>query len=90
MEIAEVNIAKELIHADCGAETAGCQAEERERPKACPYCGGETFQRWGGVNKPVKDIRVRTVQVYRYRCCQCQRTFRHYPEGKSVADQTER
>ncbi len=60
------------------------------RPKKCPYCEGETFQRWGGVNKPVKDIRVRNVKVYRYRCCHCKRTFRHYPEGNSRADQTER
>ena len=61
-----------------------------ERPKQCRYCEGETFQRWGQVNKPVKDVRVRNVKVYRYRCCQCQRTFRHYPEGNSRADQTER
>ncbi|HKY52704.1 MAG TPA: transposase [Anaerolineales bacterium] len=61
-----------------------------ERPKRCPYCVGETFQRWGRVNKPVKDIRVRNVKVYRYRCCQCKRTFRHYPEGNTSADQTER
>lgn len=61
-----------------------------ERPKQCPYCKGETFQRWGQVNKPVKDVRVRNVKVYRYRCCHCGRTFRHYPEGSSQADQTER
>lgn len=60
------------------------------RPRACPYCQGETFQRWGQVNKPVKDLRVRNVKVYRYRCCQCQRTFRHYPGGNTSADQTER
>ena len=60
------------------------------RPKQCPYCAGETFQRWGHVKKPVKDLRVRNVKVYRYRCCQCKRTFRHYPEGNSRADQTER
>lgn len=60
------------------------------RPKACPYCEGQMFQRWGEVSKPVKDIRVRRVKVYRYRCCQCKRTFRHYPEGNSRADQTER
>jgi len=48
------------------------------------------FQRWGQVNKPVKDLRVRNVKVYRYRCCDCKRTFRHYPEGNSSADQTER
>lgn len=60
------------------------------RPSQCPYCAGETFQRWGAVNKPVKDVRVRNVQLYRYRCCHCQRTFRHYPVGNTRADQTER
>jgi transposase-like protein len=60
------------------------------RPRKCPYCAGEIFQRWGQVNKPVKDTRARNVKVYRYRCCQCQRTFRHYPQGNSRADQTER
>jgi len=64
--------------------------QQGERPKQCPYCKGETFQRWGRVNKPVKDIRVRNVKVYRYRCCACKRTFRHYPAGNTSADQTER
>jgi transposase-like protein len=61
-----------------------------ERPQACPYCQGETFQRWGRVRKPVRDTCCRNVQVYRYRCCRCRRTFRHYPEGISRADQTRR
>lgn len=60
------------------------------RPRECPYCEGQTFQRWGQVNKPVKDVRVRNVKIYRYRCCHCQRTFRHYPVGNTRADQTER
>ena len=60
------------------------------RPKECPYCNGETFQRWGQVTKPVKDTFCRNVWVYRYRCCRCGRTFRHYPAGTSGADQTER
>lgn len=60
------------------------------RPKACPYCGGETFQRWGKVSKPVRDTRCRNVRVYRYRCCRCRRTFRDYPAGTSRADQSER
>jgi transposase-like protein len=30
------------------------------------------------------------VWVYRYRCCQCHKTFRHYPEGVDPADQTQR
>ena len=60
------------------------------RPKKCPYCGGETFQRWGQVNKAVKDTRVRQVKVYRYRCCHCNHTFRHYPAGVSHAQQSGR
>lgn len=64
--------------------------QREERPCRCPYCTGETFQRWGQVSKAVKDVRVRNIKVYRYRCCRCKRTFRHYPEGASRADQTER
>jgi transposase-like protein len=60
------------------------------RPKACPHCQGETFQRWGKVNKSVKDNRIDQVGVYRYRCNHCRRTFRHYPEGVDRADQTQR
>ena len=60
------------------------------RPQDCPYCQGETFQRWGAVRKPVRDPRLRSVKVYRYRCCHCQRTFRHYPQGVERADQTQR
>jgi transposase-like protein len=61
-----------------------------ERPKECRYCSGETFQRWGQIRKVVKDTYCRKVRVYRYRCCRCKRTFRHYPEGVTSADQTER
>jgi transposase-like protein len=64
--------------------------KREERPRKCPYCEGETFQRWGQVQKPVKDVRVRSVRVYRYRCCHCRRTFRHYPEGVCCGGQTER
>ena len=64
--------------------------ECQERPKECPYCEGEIFQRWGGVRKPVRDMRRRSVYVYRYCCCRCGRTFRHYPDGTSRADQSER
>lgn len=64
--------------------------KREERPQQCRYCKGEIFQRWGKVNKPVKDIRFRNVKVYRYRCCHCKRTFRHYPAGNTRADQTER
>jgi transposase-like protein/DNA-directed RNA polymerase subunit RPC12/RpoP len=66
------------------------KSRTEERPRECPYCSGETFQRWGKTRKPVKDTRKRKVWVYRYRCCRCGRTFRHYPCGVSKADQTER
>lgn len=61
-----------------------------ERPSECPYCGGETFQRWGPQTRRVKDTKVRTVKVYRYRCTSCFRTFRDNPEGISHAQQSER
>lgn len=60
------------------------------RPRHCRYCQGEILQRWGKSKKPVRDNRYRSVQVYRYRCCRCRRTFRHYPQGVDQADQTQR
>lgn len=64
--------------------------KREERPKQCPYCEGETFQRWGLFRKPVKDMHVRQIKVYRYKCCRCKHTFRHYPAGSTRADQTKR
>lgn len=66
------------------------KSRTEDRPRGCPYCAGETFQRWGRVMKAVKDMYSRKIWVYRYRCCRCGRTFRHYPEGTTSADQTER
>lgn len=60
------------------------------RPSRCPYCSGETFQRWGGVAKRVSDPQLGEVWVYRYRCCRCRRTFRHYPVGIERGRQTAR
>jgi transposase-like protein len=61
-----------------------------DRPQKCPYCQSETFQRWGGMAKAVRDPHLKEVWVYRYRCCGCHRTFRHYPEGVERASQTQR
>jgi transposase-like protein len=63
---------------------------KNSRPTKCPYCKGETFQRWGQVQKQVKDPRVRTVRVYRYKCTSCRHTFRDYPVGVERALQSER
>ena len=60
------------------------------RPSRCPACKGDTFQRWGGQVREVKDPHVQAVVVYRYRCCRCHHTFRHYPEGIDQAQQTQR
>lgn len=67
------------------------KCEEEQRPKACPYCGAaHSLHRWGKYAKPVRDNRLQVVMVRRYRCWSCGRTFRHYPEGVSKSDQTER
>ena len=66
------------------------KACSESRPSQCPHCGNSVLQRWGGTYKPVRDTHIRAVIVYRYRCTECQRTFRHYPEGVSRADQSVR
>jgi transposase-like protein len=66
------------------------KAFEANRPTKCPYCPGETFQRWGGQSRQVRDPQIHEVVVYRYRCCSCHRTFRVYPQGVGRASQTER
>jgi transposase-like protein len=40
--------------------------------------------------RDVRDPRLHQVLVYRYRCCLCHRTFRHYPVGVNRALQTQR
>ncbi len=62
----------------------------QQRPRACVQCGGSMLQRHGRVPKPVKDHQVRQVEVHRYRCCACQRTFRHYPHGVTTKEQSQR
>jgi hypothetical protein len=55
----------------------------------CPYagCGGQHFQQWQAVPKPLRDTQVHQVIAVRYRCVRCGRTFRVYPAGVSH-DQT--
>jgi len=64
--------------------------KKHTRPSKCPYCKGAVFQRWGMVSRQIKDTKVRTVNVPRYKCTSCQRTFREYPQGVSPAQQSER
>lgn len=60
------------------------------RPNECLYCGSSILQRWGQVRKPLRDATGLLTEIYRYRCGECERTFRHYPEGVDRADQTQR
>lgn len=64
--------------------------QENARPHKCPHCKGETFQRWGEYRRQVKDPKIKSVRVSRYRCTVCRHTFRHYPQGISRAQQSAR
>jgi hypothetical protein len=66
------------------------KAAAEKRPSKCPRCGCAVLQRWGSVTKPVIDPHLQWVLIYRYRCTGCRKTFRHYPQGISSADQTDR
>lgn len=60
------------------------------RPRACRYCAEPILHRHGTATKPVRDHRLREVEVHRYKCLRCSRTFRHYPGGVSKKDQSQR
>jgi transposase-like protein len=60
------------------------------RPETCPHCGHWHLHRHGTVAKPLRDHRQDTVMVVRYRCVGCGRTFRHYPDGVTAKDQSQR
>jgi len=87
MVIANNTRNKELVMSIVALKLPDVKRKWEERSQQCIYCAGELFQRWGQVNKRVKDVRVRNVKVDRYRCCDCKRTFRHCPEGNGQADQ---
>jgi transposase-like protein len=48
------------------------------------------LQRHGTVAKPVRDHRLKEVEVQRYKCVSCGRTFRHYPAGITRKSQSQR
>jgi transposase-like protein len=66
------------------------KAQVEARPGTCPHCGCPILQRWGGQQRAIKDPHVHHALVYRYRCTDCRRTFRHYPEGVTSAHQSQR
>jgi transposase-like protein len=64
------------------------KVEAQSRARQCPSCKGEILQRWGGQVREIRDPQVKEVLVYRYHCCGCGHTFRHYPEGVGQAQQS--
>ncbi len=58
------------------------------RPAACTYYGSVYLNRHGEVTKRINDLYISEVTALRYRCCDCGRTFRHYPEGVDRHDQS--
>ena len=60
------------------------------RPVHCPHCGSQILQRWGKGKRTVYDQRNKTTEVHRYRCSQCERTFRRYPAGVDQSTTTQR
>lgn len=60
------------------------------RPGRCPTCHSPYLARHGTLVKPITDTKIAQVQVVRYRCSSCGRTFRHYPAGVDRARQSQR
>jgi len=61
-----------------------------DRPSSCPFCSHPALQRWGRTRKPLRDPHLCQVEVHRYRCPRCRRTFRHYPPGVTRWTQSRR
>src|ERR1700674_606174 len=61
-------------------------------PMCCVYagCGGRKFHLRQHVRKPLRDTQYQEVQVPRYQCLRCKRTFRVYPEGTTNAQTSQR
>jgi len=56
-------------------------------PNTCPFddCRGEQIRHYQTVGKPLRDTVRDEVQVERYLCLECGRTFRVYPRGVTHA-----
>jgi transposase-like protein len=61
-------------------------------PTRCVYpgCRGRKFHLRQEVTKSLRDTVYQEVQVYRYQCLKCKRTFRVYPEGTTHAHTSQR
>jgi DNA-directed RNA polymerase subunit RPC12/RpoP len=66
------------------------EKHQDDRPQRCPYCNSPVLQRWGRISKSVTDKGEQVTGGYRYRCCECQRTFRGYPAEVDRSNQSKR
>ncbi len=60
------------------------------RPKSCPHCRSQLLQGWGRSKKTVQDGGSLEAEVRRFRCCDCGRTFRRYPQGVARGTRSQR
>lgn len=66
------------------------ETSPQKRPERCPYCSCEILQSWGQLAKNLQDIQNGVAEVHRYRCSECGRTFRQYPQGVDRSVQSQR
>ena len=68
------------------------ETKEISVPEKCVYegCGSKEVQMHQEVQKPLRDTKYTQVEVHRYRCLKCGRTFRVYPKGVSNAQVSDR
>lgn len=68
------------------------EPKEISEPKECVYagCGSERVQMHQPVEKALRDTVHKLVEVHRYRCLECGRTFRVYPKGVSQEQTSDR
>jgi hypothetical protein len=61
-------------------------------PTRCAYtgCRGRKFVLRQAVTKSLRDTVYHEVQVHRYQCLKCKRTFRVYPQGTTPAQTSQR
>jgi transposase-like protein len=68
------------------------EPKEMNEPVECTYasCGSQRVQMHQPVEKALRDTMYTQVEVHRYRCLTCGRTFRVYPKGVSQAQTSDR
>jgi transposase-like protein len=70
----------------------GVEPTEISEPVECVYegCGSREVRKHQEVQKTLLDTKYTVVEVHRYQCLECGRTFRVYPKGVSKAQTSDR